>query len=91
MERSNCKLLVGLMMGIATGIAAYRLAQTSKARELRKQMCHCMHDLGNKAGEVLNELKEKAMTNGSQIAEQVSEKAEEIKNKVHGFADSNRK
>ena len=79
MERSNGKFLLGIGIGIATGLIAYKLAHTCKAKELKKQMCSCMNDLGNKACEMLNDMKEKAPCCDCKTEEEIIEETVEIK------------
>ena len=56
------------------------------------------HQIGSKSEDVIDSAKEKVMNAGTKVADKVSndtfkiaEKADEIKNKVHNFADNAKK
>ena len=93
MEANRSKFWMGLGLGSIIGVIAYRFSCSSKEKASRY-----LHQIWSKSEDVIDSAKEKVMNAGTKVADKVSndtfkiaEKADEIKNKVHNFADNAKK
>ncbi|MBQ8225497.1 MAG: YtxH domain-containing protein [Bacteroides sp.] len=58
MEAKTCKFLIGLGIGSVLGALSYHFARTRQAKELKNRVCDAINRMGNKANEVMEEMKE---------------------------------
>lgn len=79
----SSKLLLGLGLGSMIGGALVYLSNTTKGKEVRRHMCHAMHDLEDNAQSMLSSAKYKAEKMGSNVVNKVNEKANDMKDKMH--------
>lgn len=98
MESKCSKFWLGLGLGSILGAIVYRCCQTSKAKQLKNKVVHALHVATDQAEDMADSAKEKAMDAGTKVADKVAdktfdvaEKADEMKNKFHGFTDNVKK
>lgn len=95
---SNSKFWLGLGLGSVIGAFVYRFACSSKGKQVKEKVYHVFHKVHGEAEDMMDEAKGKAMDAGTKVADKVAdgtfnvaEKADEVKNKVHTYADNARK
>ncbi len=98
METSCSKFWLGLGLGSIIGVVAYRFSCSSKGKMLKEKACHALHRMGGKAEDMIDSAKDKVVDAGTKVADKVAhetfsiaEKADDVKNKVHNFADNAKK
>lgn len=62
MENSSAKFWIGLGIGSIAGAMAYRFSRTSKAKRLKRKMCHAWHEVNHELTNKANEVKEKVQS-----------------------------
>ena len=80
METSCSKFWLGLGLGSIIGVVAYRFSCSSKGKMLKEKACHALHRMGGKAEDKV-----------AHETFNIAEKADDVKNKVHNFADNAKK
>ena len=101
-NNSNSKFWIGLGLGSIIGAVVYRLSCSSKMKQVKEKVYHTFHIMHGEAEDMMDEAKEKALDKGTKVADRVADKvtdgafhvadkADEVKNKVHAFADNARK
>ncbi len=98
MESKCSNFWIGLGLGSILGAVIYRCCQTSKAKQLKAKVSHALHMAADETEDFVDSAKNKAMNAGAVVADKVAdktfdvaEKADEMKNKVHTFADNAKK
>lgn len=98
MESKCSNFWLGLGAGSILGVIVYRCCQTSKAKQLKDKISHVLHVATDQAEDMAASAKEQALDVGTKVADTVAEKtfdiaekADEMKNKVHNFADNAKK
>lgn len=98
MQTVNSKFWIGLGLGSVLGFVMYRFSCTSKARRLKAKARQALRKMGEKADGMVDSAKEKVMDAGKNVADKVAdetftmaEKADDVKNKVHNYADAMKK
>lgn len=98
MESKCSHFWLGLGLGSILGAVIYRCCQTSKAKQLKEKVTHAFHMATEQAGDFMDSAKDKAMDAGAKVADKVAdktldvaEKADDMKNKFHGFTDNVKK
>lgn len=93
MESRNSNLWLGLGIGSVVGALAYRFSRTSKAKRMKRKVCHALHKMGEQAESMFETAKEKALDTGTAVADKMAdktsefaEKADDLKGKVHVMA-----
>ena len=74
---------------------AYHFSRTEKAKKLEDAICRAIHKANGEAKEFINTAEEEALHVGTKVADKMAheaheaaEKADNLKNKVHNFADA---
>ena len=69
-----------------------------KGKMLKEKACYVLHRMGGKAEDMIDSAKDKVAEAGTKVADKVAketfniaEKADDVKNKVHNFADNAKK
>ncbi|WP_418699266.1 YtxH domain-containing protein [Bacteroides sp.] len=95
MRCKNSNFLIGLGIGSVVGALVYHFSHTPRAARLRSEMCHAMHKAGSEAREAFHAAEEEALHAGVKAADKMAdeaheaaEKADNLKDKVHTFADA---
>lgn len=99
MGTCNSKFWIGLGLGSIIGAVVYRLSCSSKGKQLKEKVCRTLHIAHSEADELMDEAKEKALDTSTKVADKVAdkvtngafnvaEKADDVKNRVHTFADN---
>ena len=98
METNRSKFWMGLGLGSIIGAVVYHFSCSSRGKQLKEKVRHAFHKAGDNAEELVDEAKDKALQTGTKVADKVAdgtfnlaEKADEVKNKVHAFADNAKK
>lgn len=98
METNHSKFWMGLGLGSIIGVVVYHFSCSSRGKQLKEKVRHAFHKAGDNAEELVDEAKDKALQTGTKVADKVAdgtfnlaEKADEVKNKVHAFADNAKK
>lgn len=102
MESRSSHFWMGMGLGSIFGALVYRCCQTSKAKQLKAKMAHAFHMATDQAEDAMDTAKDKVMGAGAKVADKVADKvsdkaydaadkADEMKNKVHSFADNAKK
>lgn len=98
MKSCNSNFWIGLGIGSIIGAFVYRFSCSSKGRELKEKVYHSLHKVHGEAEGLMDEAKDKALDAGTKVADKVAdgafnvaEKADDVKNKVHSFADNARR
>jgi len=98
MESKCSNFWIGLGAGTILGAIIYRCCQTSKAKQLKDKVAHALHVASDQAEDFVESAKDKVVDTGIKVADKVAdktfdvaEKADEMKNKVHNFADNVKK
>ncbi|WP_165157269.1 YtxH domain-containing protein [Parabacteroides sp. ZJ-118] len=97
--KTNCsKFWLGLGLGSIIGVVAYRFSRSSKGMALKEKTNQVFHQIGDKAGDMIDSAKNKMANIGTKVADKVAdeasnitEKADDIKNKVHNYAGNMKK
>ncbi|BFK03251.1 YtxH domain-containing protein [Parabacteroides goldsteinii] len=89
---------MGLGLGSIIGAVVYHFSCSSRGKQLKEKVRHVFHKASDNAEELVDEAKDKALQTGTKVADKVAdgtfnlaEKADEVKNKVHAFADNAKK
>lgn len=69
MENSSAKFWIGLGIGSIAGAMAYRFSRTSKAKRLKRKMCHAWHEVNNELAGKADEVKEKVQSYANKAKE----------------------
>lgn len=95
MKCKESHFLIGLGIGSIVGALVYHFSRTPRAERLRREMCHAIHKAGSEAKDMFHTAEEEALHAGTKVADKVAgeaheaaEKADNLKNKVHSFADA---
>lgn len=95
---SNSKFWVGLGLGSVIGACIYRFVCSQKGKQVKEKVYHVFHKVHGEAEEMMDVAKDKALDTGTKVADKVAdgafnvaEKADDMKNKVHAYADNTRK
>ena len=95
MKCKESHFLIGLGVGSVVGALVYHFSRTPRAERLRREMCHAIHKAGSEAKDMFHTAEEEALHAGTKVADKVAdeaheaaEKADNLKNKVHSFADA---
>ncbi|MEL5893288.1 YtxH domain-containing protein [Bacteroides sp. GD17] len=95
MKCKESHFLIGLGIGSVVGALVYHFSRTPRAERLRREMCHAIHKAGSEAKDMFHTAEEEALHAGTKVADKVAdevheaaEKADNLKNKVHSFADA---
>lgn len=95
MESKCSNFGIGLGLGSVLGAIIYRYSCTSKAKRLKCKVLHALYGAGDEAEDLVDAAKDKAVNAGEKVVDKVAdtatnaaEKADEVKNKVHNFADN---
>lgn len=91
MESKSCRFLLGLGLGSVLGVIAYRCSKTAKCKEWKEKMRCAMKSAANQAGEWMTNTKDGVANVAMKTADNVADKAEQMKDKIHSYADNNRK
>lgn len=98
MESKCSNFWIGLGVGSILGAIVYRCCRTSKAQQLKDKVAHALHAAKEQVEDFADSAKEKALETGTKVADKVAdktfdvaEKADEMKSKVHSFADQAKK
>ena len=74
---------------------AASFSRTEKAKKLEDAICRAIHKASGEAKEFINTAEEEALHVGTKVADKMAheaheaaEKADNLKNKVHNFADA---
>ena len=98
MESKCSNFWIGLGLGSMLGSVFYLCCQTYKSKQLKSKVSHALHISEDETEDFVDSAKNKAMNAGAVVADKVAdktfdvaEKADEMKNKVHTFADNAKK
>lgn len=98
MESKCSHFWIGLGLGSIFGAVIYRCSRTSKAKQLKDKVAHAFHKAGDQAEDVADEAKNKVMNAGEKVADKVADKASDVagkaddmRDKMHNFADNAKK
>ncbi len=80
------KFWIGMATGLVVGAVAYHCARTEKAKQMKAELCNKFRNMRGKAGDYIDDVKEKAMDTGVRVADKIAEKADAAKDKMHDFA-----
>lgn len=100
-EIMACKdshFLIGLGLGSIFGALAYGFCRTARAKRMKAEVFDVLHKIEGHTENLLEAAKEKALCTGEKVADKVAsetsviaEKANDLKGKVHTFADGEKK
>lgn len=95
MKCKDSNFWIGLGIGSVAGALAYYFSRTEKAKKLEDAICRAIHKANGEAKEFINTAEEEALHVGTKVADKMAheaheaaEKADNLKNKVHNFADA---
>ena len=95
MKCKDSNFWIGLGIGLVAGALAYHFSRTEKAKKLEDTICRAIHKANGEAKEFINTAEEEALHVGTKVADKMAheaheaaEKADNLKNKVHNFADA---
>ncbi|MCD8184142.1 MAG: YtxH domain-containing protein [Bacteroides sp.] len=98
MESKCSHFWIGLGVGSILGAIVYRCCKTSKAQQLKNKVAHALHVATDQVEDFADTARDKVLETGTKVADKVAdktfdvaEKADEMKNKVHNFADNVKK
>ena len=86
METSKSNFLIGLAIGSAIGALAQRFSRTAKAKMLKKKIHNAMAKIADRAENLAETVRDKALDASTKTADKVAEKADTLKSKVHAAA-----
>lgn len=84
---SHSKLALGLGIGALIGGALVCLSRTASARRMKSHLCYAIHELGSDAHDMLHQVKKEAEKTGEQLAGQMAQRAETVKEKLNEVAN----
>lgn len=97
MENCSSKFWMGLGIGSAIGALVYHLCCTPKAKQLKEKMSNALKKVNGESDDLMEEAKDKALDAGTTAADkvadktnEVAEKADYMRDKVHTFAANKR-
>mgnify|MGYP000012632342 FL=1 len=98
MGTNYSKFGLGLGLGSIIGVVAYRFSRSSKGKALKEKTNQVFHQIGDKAEDMIDSAKNKMANTGTKVADKVAdeafniaEKTDDIKNKVHSYANNIKK
>lgn len=98
MKTNDSKFWVGLGVGSIIGAVVYHFCCSHKGKQLKEKMYHAFQRAGGEAGELMDDAKDKAWDVSTKVADRVAdgafnvaEKADDVKNRVHSYADNAKK
>lgn len=98
MKTNDSKFWLGLGIGSIIGAVVYHFSCSHKGKQLKEKMCHAFNRAGGEAGELMDDAKDKALDVSAKVADRVAdgafnvaEKADDVKNRVHSYADNAKK
>lgn len=94
MGTADSKFWLGLGLGSVLGAVVYHFSCSCKGKQLKEKACQAFHKVSEQAGDMLDVAKEKVLDTGTKVVDKVAdqtsyvaEKADNFKNKVHGYVD----
>lgn len=98
MACKDSHFLIGLGLGSIFGALAYGFCRTARAKRMKAEVFEVLHKIEGHTESLLETAKEKALCAGEKVADKVAsetsaiaEKANDLKGKVHTFADGEKK
>ncbi len=95
MVSNSTKFWLGLGVGSIIGVVACHCCCSERGKRLKEKMMCALNHAAEESKCMMHSTKEKAMDLGEKAADKmadtaynVAEKADEMKNKIHGFNDS---
>lgn len=98
MECGKSNFLIGLGIGSVIGALVYRFCVSPKGKMMKEKVNNAFHKVTGDAVDMIDTAKDKALDKGAEAADKVAdgaftvaEKTDDVRNKVHTFADNAKK
>lgn len=98
MECGKSNFLIGLGVGSVIGALIYRFCASPKGKMMKEKVNNAFHKVTGDAVDMIDTAKDQALNTGTKMADKVAdgafgvaEKTDDVRNKVHTFADNAKK